>query len=60
LYYKWLKHLGGYTVYNTTIYIPVYALNDRTSHNKQKSALTADALKLEAENSSKMPELLNS
>jgi hypothetical protein len=44
----------------TIIYIPIYALIGCTSHNKQKSALTGQALKLEAESSSKMPELLNS
>jgi hypothetical protein len=60
LYYKWLKHVGGYTVHNTTIYITVYALIGCTSHNRQKYALTAKALNLEAESSSKMPELLNS
>ena len=60
LYYKWLKYVGGYTVYNTTIYIPIYALISCTSYNKQKSALTGEPLKLEAESSPKMPELLNS
>jgi hypothetical protein len=60
LYYEWPKHVVGYTVYNTAIYIPVYALTDCNFHNKQKYVLIAKALKLEAESSSKMPELLNS